>query len=312
MGDIDMFAPLRPRKLKKTSRPDDETQQEAEPSSEQEAAVATERAETVLWIRGQIAKSVPIAGTQGERYLVEHRGLRGPVWPSSLRWAEDYCPWPEAPARECLLAIVANPAGEIVAVHSIEIDRTTAEKSRRNDRPKMSREPVSEGAVFLRIENEAASVTALGEGLETTLSRRLVGPWDAYACLGSLRFIQPKRHHRRVEILTDTNARSTARRLAREYAQLGLPAYVVAVPDTLGPKADLNDALREMGETAVLMAIEDAEHFTTAGDPRVSDFDLQIGSDVEIAQRIIERLEELYGPIVFAEGLCLSAARHKL
>jgi hypothetical protein len=94
MGDIDMFAPLRPRKLKKTSRPDDETQQEAEPSSEQEAAVAAERAETVLWIRGQIAKSVPIAGTQGERYLVEHRGLRGPVWPSSLRWAEDYCPWP--------------------------------------------------------------------------------------------------------------------------------------------------------------------------------------------------------------------------
>jgi hypothetical protein len=153
---------------------------------------------------------------------------------------------------------------------------------------------------------------ALGEGLETTLSRRLVGPCDAYACLGSLRFIQPKRHHRRVEILADTNARSTARRLAREYAQLGLPAYVVTVPDTLGPKADLNDALREMGETAVLMAIEDAEHFTTAGDPRVSDFDLQIGSDVEIAQRIIERLEELYGPIVFAEGLCLSAARHKL
>src|SRR5262249_6442281 len=84
------------------------------------------------------------------------------------------------------------------------------------------------------------------------------------------------------------------------YARLGLPAYVVTVPDTLGPKADLNDALREMGETAVLMAIEDAEHFTTAGEPRVSDFDLQIGSDVEIAQRIIERLEETYGPLFLA------------
>src|SRR5215471_2067123 len=299
MSDNDMFAPLRPRKPKKASRPNDETKQEAEPNSE-EAAAAAERAEAVLWIRGQVAESVPIAGTQRERYLIEHRGLRGPVRATSLRWAERYRLWPDAPPRECLLATVTNPAGEIVAVHSIEIDPATGEKSRRNDRPKMSRGPVSEGAVFLGIENEAASVMALGEGGETTLTRRLVGPCDAYACLGPLRFIHPKQHHRRVEILADTNARSTARRLAREYAQLGLPAY--AVPDMLGPKADLNDALREMGETAVLMAIEDAEHFTIAGEPRVSDFDLQIGSDVEIAQRIIERLEELYGPIVFAEG----------
>src|SRR5215469_8194869 len=256
MSDNDMFAPLRPRKPKKASRPNVETKQQAEPNSE-EAAAAAERAEAVLWIRGQVAESVPIAGTRGERYLAEHRGLRGPVWPASLRWAERYRPWPAAPPRACLLATVTNPAGEIVAVHSIEIDPATGEKSRRNDRPKMSRGPVSEGAVFLGIENEAASVMALGEGVETTLTRRLVGPCDAYACLGPLRFIHPKQHHRRVEILADTNARSTARRLAREYARLGVPAYVVTVPDTLGPKADLNDALREMGETAVLMAIED-------------------------------------------------------
>src|SRR5262249_44704569 len=89
----------------------------------------------------------------------------------------------------------------------------------------MSRGPVSEGAVFLGIENEPAPVMALGEGVETTLTRRLIGPCDAYACLGPLRFIQPKQHHRRVEILADTNARSTARRLAREYAGLGLPVY---------------------------------------------------------------------------------------
>ena len=165
MSDNDMFAPLRPRKPKKASRPNDETKREAEPNSA-EAAAAAERAEAVLWIRGQVAESVPIAGTQGERYLAEHRGLRGPVWPISLRWAERYRPWPDAPPRECLLATVTNPPGEIVAVHSIEIDPATGEKSRRNDRPKMSRGPVSEGAVFLGIENEAASVMALGEGVE--------------------------------------------------------------------------------------------------------------------------------------------------
>jgi len=141
MGDNDMFAPRRPPRPKKASRPDDETNREAEPNSEQESAVAAERAEAVLWVRGQVAESIPIAGTQGERYLVEHRGLRGPVWPASLRWAECYRPWPDAQPRECLLATVTNPSGEIVAVHSIEIDPTTGQKSRRNDRPKISRGP---------------------------------------------------------------------------------------------------------------------------------------------------------------------------
>ena len=45
MGDNDMFAPLRPPRAKKASRPDDETNREAEPNSEQESAVAAERAE---------------------------------------------------------------------------------------------------------------------------------------------------------------------------------------------------------------------------------------------------------------------------
>jgi hypothetical protein len=69
---------------------------------------------------------------------------------------------------------------------------------------------------------------------------------------------------------SDSLRTAVARRLAREYARKRLPAYVVTVPDVLGPKADLNDALQEMGETAVLMAVEDAENITTAGEPRVS------------------------------------------
>jgi len=77
----------------------------------------------------------------------------------------------------------------------------------------------------------------------------------------------------------------------------------VTVPDSLGPKADLNDALRQLGSTAVLMAIEDAERFTE--DPSrygTSQFELEIGSDIEIAKKVIEQLEELYGPIIVSEG----------
>jgi P4 family phage/plasmid primase-like protien len=50
------------------------------------------------------------------------------------------------------------------------------------------------------------------------------------------------------------------------------------------------------------MAVEDAEHFTTAAAPRLSSFDLRIGSDVEIAHKIVERLEELYGPVIVCES----------
>ena len=297
--DAEMFEPLWPRRAK-TSRGETAVGSEAAPDPAHNAA-ATERAKTILWVRGQIAESASLVGTPGERYLVEHRSLKGPVWPPSVRWAEQYRPWPDASPRRCLLATVTNSAGEIVALHSIEIDPATGGKSL-GDRPKMSRGPVSEGSVFLGLEGEASPTLVIGEGVETTMTRRRIGPCDAHACLGQVRFIEPRQHHRRVEILADTNSRGAARRLAREYARRGLPAYVVTVPDMLGPKADLNDALQQMGENAVLMAVEDAEHITPAGEPRVSDFDLRIGSDVEIAQRIIERLEELYGQIVFAEG----------
>jgi len=120
------------------------------PSPEEQAAAAAraaERAETVLWVRGQIAKSQPIAGTPAERYLVQYRGLKGLAWPASLHWAPDYQWRPGASPKPCLLAVVTNAAGDAVAVQSIELDPLTGSKSSRTNTPKMSRGPVSEGAV---------------------------------------------------------------------------------------------------------------------------------------------------------------------
>jgi hypothetical protein len=165
-----MFAPLRPRKTKKRSRRPAETAPDPEiVSNPPDNAAAIERAEAILWVRGQIAESAPLAGTPGERYLVEHRGLKGPVWPPSLRWAERYRPWPEAVPRNCLLATVTSRAGEIVAVHSIEIDSATGGKSPAADPPKMSRGPVSEGSVFLGIEGETSPTLVIGEGVATLI-----------------------------------------------------------------------------------------------------------------------------------------------
>jgi phage/plasmid-associated DNA primase len=118
-----------------------------------------------------------------------------------------------------------------------------------------------------------------------------------------VRFIEPQQRYRRVEILADTNAREPARRLAREYTKRGISTYVVTVPDCLGAEGHLNDALRQLGPNAVLMAIEDAERFTDEPNRYgSSQFDLEIGSDVEIGRKIIERLEDLYGPIIVCEG----------
>ena len=49
-----------------------------------------------------------------------------------------------------------------------------------------------------------------------------------------------------------------------------LRAYVVTVPDCLGPKADLNDLLRELGVSAVRMAVEDAERIEASSAARAA------------------------------------------
>jgi len=51
--------------------------------------VAAERNEAIDWVRQQFGEASPIGGTPAERYLSEHRSLRGP-WPGVLRWNPGY------------------------------------------------------------------------------------------------------------------------------------------------------------------------------------------------------------------------------
>src|SRR4051794_22957016 len=91
--------------------------------------------------------------------------------------------------------------------------------------------------------------------------------------------------------------------LARRYAARGLAAYVITVPDSLGVKADLNDLLRGLGVNALRMAVEDAERIEASSSARGrSEYQLELGSDIEIAHRVLERLDELYGPVLVVEG----------
>lgn len=276
-----------------------------EPDADTTAASTDARsaeAEEIARLRAEFRSAIPIAGTPAECYLVEHRGLSGP-WPDALRWSGSYQVKPDVPPRPCLLAAVTKSPGEIVALHSIELDPLTGAKSTRTPTPKLSSGPVGDGAVFLGTEFDSPQTLVIGEGVETTLTRCLVGPCDAYACVGGVKFVEQQPHHKRVEILADNGAREAARLLARKYADRKLTAYVVTSPDLLGDKADLNDVLRDLGRASVEMAVEDAERFVKEPSRySASGFDLKIGSDVEIAQQITEKLEEVYGPIVETDG----------
>ncbi len=275
--------------------------QDLELEAEQLATEKAEREAKLSWIGGQVKASLPVDGTPAEKYLTEHRGLQKP-FPTSLRWAPKYKAKPEGIERSCMLSVVTNSNGKIVAVQSLQLNPQTGTKAATKKPHRYTNGSVGEGAVFLGEKEHPSATLVIGEGVETTLTRNLVSHCDGYACLGGLRIIAPQKHHKRVEILSENNNRDAARRLAREYADDGLAAYVVTLPDNLGERADLNDALRELGLSAVRMAVEDAEVISNRSREGLGYFDLEIGSDVEIAQRIIECLEDIYGTIIISEG----------
>lgn len=269
-------------------------------SGEKDQSTDLGRETKLAWIRGQVDKSVPINNTPAEKYLTEHRGIKSP-WPDALRYSASYQHEAGAKSRSCLLSVVKNGQNEVVGVQTLELDPVTGEKAHDGKPDRFSNGYIGEGAVFLASSIEASQTLVIGEGIETVMTRILVSPCEGYACLGTVRFIEPQKHHRRVEILADNDKRETARCLARQYAEKGLPAYVVTVSEALGAKADMNDALRQQGLSFVRTAVEDAEPISTTTRNGLSNFRLDIGSDIEIAQRIIERLEEIYGTIVVCD-----------
>ena len=112
----------------------------------------------------------------------------GPAWwhPRSLLYAANYRSHPDARPRACLLAVVTDPTGVVVALQAVELDPRTGAKSARTNRPRRSRGPVSEGTVYLGDPSETSAVLVIGEGVESTLTRCLLGPCDAHACLGAV------------------------------------------------------------------------------------------------------------------------------
>ena len=256
-------------------------------------------------------RAVPLPGTPGERYLVEHRKLPMPAYLDQMRWLADHQLSGDHGFRHpaLLVPFVGDDALGVIGIGAVRIDPETGAKAAL-EVPKPSYHAGKDLGVVAHVQlgDPDSSTLVIAEGLETGLTRLLSAPCDLRVCWGSLRAVEPREHTRRVEIIADRDKVQAARKLARTYADMqGVQAYVVIPPRDTGPKGDLNDVVQmfdsEEAMERLQVVLGEAEHIEPAKGSRATrQLDISHNSDVEIAQLLLERLEDLYGPLVVADG----------
>ncbi len=287
---------------KPTPEQDAQAKQAAEEKARQDAEHAAEQASKIRWIEGELQRLQPIANTPAETYLRNHRDL-GDVdlqFPD-LGFMPDYCVKPEGRMNPALVAICRNPDGQVTGMQGVLLNHDgSPRRDQKGQKVKLSCGSIRDGFVTLR--HTAAACVAIAEGIETGLTRMIAGPAEVRVCLGGLREIGTAGAEGRVELIADADKVQKARAMAREVAkaQPDLQAYVVAMPRVLGKTADLNDVLAEQGSEAVAAVVDDAERIH-AKKPRPGK-ELGIGSDAEVAGKVLEHLENLFGTVIISEG----------
>lgn len=276
----DAFEPL---SVEQTAPLDDETNEDAKSRRQ----VRRERAKQ-LWL-----EATPVEHTLAERYLADHRGLVGP-YPSSLRYHPNFSSEPGQRTRPALLASATDEHGQVTGLQATQLDPVNALKLV-GKWAKLSVGTVGRGS-GVRLGDSASETLCIGEGVETCLSRLVAGPADVRACLMQVRMIQPSPHHRRIEILVERGAEENARSLAEIYADRGLRAYLIELPqDFEGERADLNDLLRHEGVEAVRAAVAMAVRVVGSSEHREYLPEIHLGggklpANVESAVQALEAL----------------------
>ena len=270
----------------------------------QAVAAAEEKAGKIAWVQGEVAKMHALPGTPAEQYLGEVRGLTGvDLDHDSLRYAPEFRCKPGGKKSKALVAVVTDGDGNVVGMQGTLLEATGQPvRSENGKKIKLSAGFISDGAV--RIKNKLGTGTvAISEGLETGLTRLFAGPAEIRVCLGPIRPETTRANAGRIEIIADSDKAQECRQIARQLAAENPNArvHVVTVPASLGEKADLNDLLQDMGQRAVAAAVDDADRIH-ARQRRANVEQLIRGSDEEIADRVLENLEDLFGRIVITEG----------
>lgn len=192
---VGKVAPILDERARKERQ--EKTQREAE-KRERDAAQFRQRA--VNRARSTWARAVPIRGTLAEEYLVG-RKIDLSVWPPTLGFIADHPMFKCLPGKRkpevvyrgpAMVAPIQNAAGRITAVHQtwIDPDRPGKKAVIRHPafdeplNPKLVRGSKKGGAIrFGRVTPGCTLV--MGEGIETTLSARIVGGLDEDAVFWS-------------------------------------------------------------------------------------------------------------------------------
>jgi putative DNA primase/helicase len=236
----------------------------AKRKAESDAKVAATRREQIGEATRWWRKTVPVAGTVAERYLIETRGIPRPDggWPDCVRFLR-------GDDTRALIVGVTTDDGTLCAVQRIYLD-LDAQNIRWED-AKRSKVKLTAGT-FAAVEGSAGVVRLPGladgplsicEGVETGLSVWSATGHETWVTLGSISNATPP-HGRRAVIGRDDDAPHSAadkaltKALGRwREAKLDV---VVATPwaDRRGDRSDFNDTLCEHGAAAVCARIQAA------------------------------------------------------
>jgi len=268
---------------------------------QREAEAAQDEAQRIASARRIWARTVPILGTPGERYLIAARGIPAPPrgWPACVGWlpAHSVTVKQEGPngdevrrAYPCVGAVVLAATlsdGSVTAVQRVYVAPDGGNVRRDSGHKIKLTLGCPAGAAARLPAASAGGPVLVAEGPETALSAWSVTGYATVVALGGIGNLHPRAGRQIVVCRDDDRPGSPAdlalNRALAEWRQGGIDASV-AQPwaERRGDKSDLNDTLRQAGAHAVRAQIAAAmqpldaprsprrrsDHRVPAADPR--------------------------------------------
>ena len=213
-------------------------------------------------------ESKTIKGTLAEKYLREHRGIKGALSPS-FRYHSSLYNTEAKQKLPALVVIAKNIHKETNAVQVIFLDKTAGNKAKLNSAKLTYGSLTQENTGVLVNAGKNTKTIAIAEGVETALSVAEARPdLRVYAVLGSSNFSRAPIHSDTQKVLfcADNDGKNSASQkklyhAAETLSRKGLEVWQ-AMPET--EKQDFNDILKLHGKKTIQDNINNAKHLRSA------------------------------------------------
>ena len=211
-------------------------------------------------------ESKTIKGTLAEKYLREHRGIKGAL-SHNFRYHPGLYNGEAKQKLPALVVVAKNIKKETNAVQVIFLDKTTGNKAKLNSAKLTYGSLTQENTGVLVNAGKNTKTIAIAEGPETALSVAEARPdLHVYAVLGSSNFTRAPIHPDTQKVLfcADNDGKNSASQkklhhAAQAYSHKGLEVWQ-AIPEK--EKQDFNDILELQGIGAVQNALRHARQIT--------------------------------------------------